>query len=305
MYSNSGVSEWSVFRRSSQCDSRMWGQGRGPDCSGEFCESPYMHWEKRRWRTQSHKRGHPRAAQHGRRAELAGSPRAWSVFISPRTRSLSEITVSNYWLRSAVVVLMSPSFSTSLKAHRFLHTLNPAACRVHLGPPCRVLGCQHRKLSTAGVTAEFFYFFCLTATLLCCVRGGFLSVAAPPLCLPACMCVGFHSCATVMVYWAGGAPEAIRARGMRLCTRWSHKGPLWRPCQRVEQTSYLPAKRYPRRSIPQSSTMPTHQEGQGACTRKDRAPRGWGGWLRGTGWAAINFVSYICMRPARHTKPPS
>lgn len=232
-------------------------------------------------------------------------PSRLECFHFPRTRSLSEITVSNYWLRSAVVVLMSPSFSTSLKAHRFLHTLNPAACRVHLGPPCRVLGCQHRKLSTAGVTAEFFYFFFLTATLLCCVRGGFLSVAAPPLCLPACMCVGFHSCATVMVYWAGGAPEAIRARGMRLCTRWSHKGPLWRPCQRVEQTSYLPAKRYPRRSIPQSSTMPTHQEGQGVCTRKDRAPRGWGGWLRGTGWAAINFVSYICMRPARHTKPPS
>ena len=99
-----------------------------------------------------------------------------------------------------MVVLMSPSFSTSLKAHRFLHTLNPAARGVHLGPPCRVSGCQLRKLSTAGVTAEFFIFsFSPPRSDFALLWGGF-SVAAPPLCLPACMCVGFHSCATVMVY---------------------------------------------------------------------------------------------------------
>lgn len=48
--------------------------------------------------------------------------------------TIAEITVSNYRLRSAVVVLMSSSFSSLLKAHRFLHTrvLRQAAWR--LGP---------------------------------------------------------------------------------------------------------------------------------------------------------------------------
>lgn len=40
---------------------------------------------------------------------------------------------------------MSPSFSTSLKAHRFLHTLNPVAGRVRLGPSLLVFSAVYRR----------------------------------------------------------------------------------------------------------------------------------------------------------------
>lgn len=56
-----------------------------------------MHWEEHRWRTQSHKWGHPQAAQHGRRAELT---RAWSVFISSTLASSqrSQFLITDYGL---------------------------------------------------------------------------------------------------------------------------------------------------------------------------------------------------------------
>lgn len=176
---------------------------------------------------------------------------------------------------------MSPSFSASLKAHRFLHTLNPVSCRVNLGALPSCFKVPDPKLSTLGaVVGDGFLLCCVGAdgapgvALLCC-RGD----AAPafPFSVFLHVC-GFHSCITVMAYRASGAPEAIRARGMRLYKRWSHKGPLSRPCQRVAHTSYLIARLYPRQSIPQSSTMPTSKKRVwGGRNRKEWATRGLGG----------------------------
>lgn len=196
---------------------------------------------------------------------------------------------------------MSPSFSASLKAHRFLHTLNPVSCRVNLRPSLLVLRCRLQsfllKLKPLVQPPELVSLCCVGAdgapgaALRCCMGNAVASFSFSVF-LHVC---GFHSCITVMAYWASGAPEAIRARGMRLYTCWSHKGPLWRPCQRVEQTSYLLARLYPRQSIPQTSTMPTTKKWGGAVTGRNGQHVG-EGWLKGTGWAAINFVSYICTR---------
>lgn len=223
-------------------------------------------------------------------------------FHFPHTYSLSEITVSNYWLTSAAVALMRPSFSASLKAHRFLHTLNPVMSGWISGPPfsferrlplskpswrsaetvspCRVGADGGSWWGLCSAVDAFSSEPCRTSTL-------------SPLSSRLRVC-GLHSCVTVMAYWAGGAPEAIRARGMRLCTCWSHKGPLWRPCHRVEQTSYRLAKLDPRQLIPQFSSVPTTKNERKVQVRGGNGQCGWEGWLRGTGWAVINSVSYIC-----------
>lgn len=86
---------------------------------------------------------------------------------------------------------------------------------------------------------------------------------------------GFRSCAAVMACGAAGSPAATRPGGMKLC--WSHKGPLWRPCQGAEPSSYLLAELCPGQFIPPSPTARTGGALTAATSERHKAEEGDGG----------------------------